>query len=654
MAEKEILEEIPLKNVEIDDKFWNKRLESNWKVTLDHLYLLLEKSGRIDNFRIAAGGKNGDYNGVFFNDSDVFKWLESACYTLINYPDLQLKERLENLVSLIANAQQEDGYLNTYFIVVEPEKKWTNLGMMSELYCAGHLFQAAVAHFQATEKDDLLKVAVKLADHIDQIFRKNGRNGIPGHEGIEMALIELFRITGKRDYLLLAKYFIDNRGREDSFFKKEIETLNERAGYSFEEEIENYQVMNVEKLYKQFFLDKNGNYSGTYAQDHQPVRKQNKVVGHAVRAMYLYCGMTDLALESGEKELIAALMKLWSNMNEKKIYITGGIGSSHNNEGFVEEYFLPNREAYAEACASVGSIMWNQRMLKMTGEARFADLIERVLYNALLAAVSLTGDKFFYVNPLASTGDHHRKGSFNVLCCPPNISRFLASLQKYIYLISSNEIFINLYISGKVSFFLKSKKAITLEQSSNYPWDGKVKIRVNLEQPEEFGINLRVPDWCKRAILTINGEKTDISGLIEKGYVKLERRWKPGDEIKLKLAMPINRVVSHPAITENIGRIAIQRGPLIYCLEEADNLVPLDQLMIVEQGFSFYYDNSFLNGAVIIEGKCKIPDLNSWQTGLYQNKEMISYKNIKFKAIPYYLWDHRQPGEMIVWVREAK
>lgn len=646
------LKELPLKNVEIKDKFWNNRLYTNRKTTLNHQYMQLINTGRIDNFKKAARGVEGNYSGVYFNDSDVYKWLEAASYNLIiNYND-KLKTKIEEVVQLIVAAQKEDGYLNTYFILVEPEKRWTNLGMMHELYCAGHLFQAAVAHYKATDSKVLLKAACRFADHIDKEFRLKKRKGIPGHEEIELALVELFRVTGRKRYLELAQFFIDNRGQEDSCFKKELNNLKNIAGIEFQEEVENYGSLDVEKYYKKLFLDKRGNYTGKYAQDHLPVRKQQEVVGHAVRAMYLYSGMTDIAIETGENELIETLMRLWENMTKKRMYITGGIGSSHKNEGFTEDYHLPNKTAYAETCAAVGNIMWNHRMLKLTGDSRFADIVERTLYNGFLAGVSLTGDKFFYVNPLTSDGNHHRKGWFNVSCCPPNIARLLSSLGKYIYLKDENGVFINLYIEGKARLKFAQKQEFVLRQETNYPWDNQIKVKVSLNKPARFKINLRIPGWCQKADIKINGDIVNNNNAIKRnGYICLKRKWSDGDEIELILEMPVELIKSHPAVTNNYGKIAIQRGPVIYCLEEIDNCIS-PEIIFVSKEFKpeIEYDPDFLNGAIIIKGDAKIPVDTVWQNNLYLREEESQMQNVKFKAIPYHLWDHRHPGAMRVWL----
>ncbi|MBI4552101.1 MAG: glycoside hydrolase family 127 protein, partial [Candidatus Latescibacteria bacterium] len=411
------MQPLPLRDVTIDDEFWTPRITVNREQTLDYQLAQCEETGRIRNFLKAAGTMDGEFEGIFFNDSDVYKWVEAASYSLTTHPDPALDRKLDDVIAAIAAAQQEGGYLNTYFILKEPDKKWTNLGVMHELYCAGHLFQAAVAHYQGTGKRSLLDVACRLADHIDRVFGPGKRNGMPGHEEIELALVDLYRVTGETRYLNLAQFFIDQRGRRPSVFDLEIADPNTGGNVDINRAL--YLV--------------NGQYDGRYSQDDQPVREQDKVAGHAVRAMYLYCGMADIVGETGEPALRDALERLWANLTLTRMYVTGGIGPSSHNEGFTEDYHLPNTTAYAETCAAVGSILWNHRMLMLNGDVRFADVMEQALYNGFLSGLALDGKHYFYQNPLRSNGDRMRQGWFGCACCPPNIARLLASLGTYIY-----------------------------------------------------------------------------------------------------------------------------------------------------------------------------------------------------------------------------
>ncbi len=644
------LQELSLYNLRVNDGFWQHRIETNKKVTLKHQYKQLEKTGRLKNFNIAAGKSDGEFNGMFFNDSDVYKWIEAASHTLIQQPDQRLAERVKEIVAVVAEAQENDGYLNTYFTLVEPDKKWTNLGMMHELYCAGHLFEAAVAHYRATNDRKLLDVAIRFADLIDNTFRINNVKGIPGHEEIELGLVELYRVTSNKRYLKLAKFFIDKRGQNDSPFSEELKSLEERAGFNFKEQVENFDTLEVDRFYRSFFLDDNGKYDGSYAQDHLPVRDQKTVDGHAVRAMYLYSGMADIAEETNDQELIKTLDCLWNNMTEKRLYITGGIGSSHDIEGFGSDYELPNETAYAETCAAVGNILWNHRMLKLTGEAKYADLIEKVLFNGFLSGVSLEGNSFFYVNPLKSSGDHHRKGWFNVSCCPPNIARLLASIQKYIYLKQGDTLYINQYIGSEVEFKLSNDSKVILKQTNDYPWKGNVKVSLFPEKESDFTINLRLPGWANQYNIKVNGKDVDV-GINSKGYLEMKRKWSINDTIELNMPMRVEKIYANPAVAENVSRFAFQRGPVVYCLESVDNDCPLEQIIIKPSSrIESHFEKDLLNGVEVIEGEAVIPDKKNWGNQLYI-KNNISYIPIRFRAVPYHTWDHREPGKMLVWIR---
>ncbi len=635
--------------VNIDDKFWTPRLQVNREVTLRHIHEQLEKAGYIDNFRKAAGAKEGEFQGLWFNDETVYKWLEAASYVLGKHDDPKLEDQVNEVISVIADAQEEDGYLDTYFILGEPDKKLTALGIMHELYCAGHLIQAATAHYRATGKESLLEVARKYADHIDNIFGPNKRIGYPGHPEIELALVGLYRVTGEEKYLKLAQFFVDQRGQENSPFKKELENLGSIAGG---ETIKFAGGETIKQIYQYLFAE-SGRYTGHYAQDHRPVREQSEAVGHSVRAMYLYCGMADIALETGEQELIRALERLWQNMTRKRMYITGGIGSSSEGERFTSDYDLPNRDAYAETCAAIGSVMWNHRMLQLTGEARFADVMERALYNGLLSGVSIDGVKFFYINPLASDGNHHRQGWFECACCPPNLARLLASLENYIYLKNDNSIFVNLYISSTGETTLNGN-TITIKQETEYPWEGTVKIDISVETPSKFTLNLRIPDWCRNATLEVNGSVVDVEKNIQNGYVKIDRTWNDGDHVELVLSMPVEQIKAHPAVRSDIGQIALQRGPVIYCLEEVDNSRPLHQISLPsDSSVDAAFEPEILGGVVTIKGEGRTPNFEDWGEKLYQRASETSTKPIKFKAIPYYAWDNREPGEMRVWIQSS-
>lgn len=631
---------VPLQAVQIDDRFWKPRIDSNRRLSLPYQYKQLKESGVLDNFLRVTGKVDGEYSGPYWMDSDAYKWLEAACYSLATHPDSELEAKVDEIIAVISSAQEENGYLNTYFQWVEPEKKWTNLGMGHELYCAGHLIQASIAHVKATGKNSLLEVACSFANHIDNVFGPDPGKipGLPGHEEIEMALVDLYRLTDETRYLSLAQYFIDQRGNSNHRFRWELEHLDEIGGGP--------------KKLNQRFYGTYEDYDGRYSQDHLPVRKQSEAVGHAVRAMYLYCGMADLTSETGELALLEAMERLWESVTRRRMYITGGIGPSDRNEGFTHDYDLPNDTAYAETCAAVGMIMWNHRLLQLKGESRFADIMEQVLYNGFLAGVSLDGQRFFYVNPLLSIGDRHREGWFECACCPPNVARLLASLGSYIYSKTADGLVTHLYIQGSVQVELANGDLVTLRQETDYPWEGAIQFTLDLTKPCEFSLLLRIPGWCRRYELTVNNRPSAF--IVEDGYAKLKRCWNHGDQIKLDLEMPAELIKADPAVWQNVGRVALRRGPLVYCLEEADHIAPVTQIMLSKENeFRTRYDPDLLGGVIVIESEGLISESKKWGKALYQPIGLVeSLTKISIRAVPYYAWDNREPGSMVVWLAE--
>ncbi len=631
-----LFQAIPLQAVQINDGFWKPRIDGNRQISLPYQYQQLKISGVLDNFLRVAGKAEGEYAGPYWMDSDAYKWLEAACYSLATHPDSKLEAMVDEVIDIISGAQGVDGYLNTYFQWVEPDKRWTNFGMGHELYCAGHLIQAAIAHANVFKKSRLLEIAIRFADHINAVLGPGKLQGLPGHEEIEMALVDLFRLTGETRYLNLAKYFIDQRGASSHRFRWELGHLDEIGGGPV-------------KLNQQFYGTYD-NYDGRYSQDHLPVRQQSEVVGHAVRAMYLYCGMTDLVAETGEPALLEALERLWENVTHRRMYLTGGIGPSNRNEGFTHDYDLPNDTAYAETCAAVGMIMWNHRLLQLKGEGRFADIMERVLYNGFLAGVSLDNRRFFYVNPLQSIGEHHRQGWFDCACCPPNVARLLASLGNYIYSKSPEGLAVHLYIQGLVETVLESGILVNLHQETNYPWEGKVKLKLSLEKPSRFSLWLRIPEWCQSYQLHIDDQI--VNGPVENGYVKLNRLWHPGEVVNLEFEMPVERIKAHPGVWQDNGRVALQRGPLVYSLEETDHSLPVTWIILpkgTELKSRFVPD--LLGGVMVIEGEGLINDIEAWRGSLYRPINLNEpLTKVPIKAIPYYAWDNREPGTMAVWL----
>ncbi|MGQ9609553.1 MAG: glycoside hydrolase family 127 protein [bacterium] len=599
-----VLTAVPFTDVKFTDRFWAPRIEVNRTVTLSQCFYQCEITNRIKNFEIAGGLAEGKFEGIFFNDSDVYKVVEGAAYTLSAYPDPKLDEYLDNLISKFASAQQKDGYLNTYFTLVEPDKRWTNLPVMHELYCAGHLFEAAVAHYRATGKRNLLDIAVRFADYIDSVFGEDRLVGVPGHEEIELALVKLYEVTGEKRYLNLAKFFIDKKGLS-------------------------------------------GN---EYNQDNIPVREQSEIVGHAVRAMYLYAGVADVAKYTGDEALIATMDRIWHDVTERKMYVTGGIGPSAHNEGFTVPYDLPNETAYAETCAAIGMAFWNHRLLLLHGQSKYADLLEKVLYNGSISGVSLDGASFFYVNPLASHGKHHRQPWFGCACCPTNVVRFIPQMSGYVYATSQDGIWVNLYAGNQASITLNEKR-VEITQETDYPWSGNVKIIVRPSSISNFDLNLRIPSWCNNAKVAVNGQALPVNSG-NNGYLKISREWRQGDLVNLEMPMTIQRIIANPKVDADVGRVALQRGPVVYCLEGVDNNGSVMDIALPRHAkLEDSFESDLLGGVVTIKGKAVRRKEIDWNGMLYRHAP--DDENICIKAIPYHAWDNREAGEMIVWIPET-
>lgn len=611
-ATTESLTPVPFTEVQINDRFWTPRQETNRRVSIAHSFDMLEKAGNIHDLELAASGAREGYKGPVFIDSDLYKALEAAAYSLASYPDPELENRLNGVIAKIAAAQRPDGYLNTWYEVNQPDNRFTNLRDNHELYCAGHLFEAAVAHFFATGKRDLLNVAVKYADYIDSVFGPAPkREGYCGHPEIELALVKLSRATGDEKYFKLAQHFVDMRGSK--FFAREH---NEDVA----------------------------KYDGSYLQDNCPIRDHKMIVGHAVRAAYLMSGATDIAARTGDKGLTDMLERVWRDTTSKKMYITGGIGSSAANEGFTTDYDLPNMKAYQETCASIALAMWNYRMALLHRDTKYADVMERSLYNGVLSGVSLDGKRFFYENRLASRGDFHRSDWFGCACCPPNVTRTLASIGGYAYAKSEDSLYVNLYASGHVRTSLGDQK-IHLAVTTDYPWDDKVFLHPLVENPTSFSLMLRKPGWCREAKVEVNGERVDAP--LSNGYFALSREWKKGDQVTLLFDMPVQRIAAHPGVEQDRGSFAIQRGPLVYCVEAADNAYPVSQLSIpLDSKLKPEYRPDVLGGVVVLTGTGAVRD---WQKDdLY--RPAGEAKQVPLTAVPYCVWDNRSPGEMQVWI----
>lgn len=632
----------PLKDIKINDHFWTQRQELladvvipfQWDVLNDNIPNT-EPSHAIENFKIAAGESAGEFHGMVWQDSDVAKWIEAASYSLVSYPNPKLEKIIDDAVEIMAKAQQPDGYLNTYYTVAKPELRWKDFSFGHELYCAGHLMEAAVAYYQTTGKRNLLDIMCRYADYIDSVMgpEDHKMKVYCGHEEVELALVKLYRVTGNERYLALSRYFIDERGKKPCFMLDEPTFGNN----------ENTQWFDL-----------------TYRQAHAPVREQTKVEGHSVRAMYLYTAMADLALETGDDSLKNVLRALWDNLIHYRMYITGGIGSQGHAERFTFDYDLPNDSAYAETCASIGLIFWAQRMLWLDVDSQYADIMEKALYNGALSGISQDGKRYFYVNPLEVYPEAvvsrydlqhvktERQQWFGCACCPPNIARLISSLGQYIYSQNGAEIYTHLYIGNEAQIEVNGNKVL-IRQKTDYPWQGKVSISLQAEYPMEFTMALRIPGWCKKYQLQINNESVE-SPSLEKGYLKLKRIWNLGDQIELTLDMPVELIQANPKVRAASGKVAIQRGPIIYCLEEIDNGKDLWDVSIAKNVQFEMELSEELNQIPIIKGKAYRSDGASWENILYRPADE-KRKEIDVKAVPYYLWGNRKPGEMLVWLR---
>jgi len=624
---------LPLSAVGFEDAFWVPRLKANRERTIAHQLAQLERVGTIqalDQQPRPLTIPIGEWGGTtqMFWDSDIAKWLEAASYSLATNPDPALEAQIDKIIALLAKAQQPDGYLNTYFSAHAPDKKFTNERDWHELYCAGHLTEAAVAHFQATGKRSLLGVMERYIELLSKVYGpgEGQKHGYPGHEEIELALLKLYRVTGNPKHLEFAQYLINQRGQQPHFFDLEARARgDDPAGFT--------------------------QRTHEYSQAHLPVRQQDKVVGHAVRAMYLYTAMADLAGETHDAGLLAACEQLWADLSSKRLYVTGGLGPSARNEGFTTDYDLPNASAYAETCASIGLVFWAKQMLDQTAEGQYADVLEQALYNNVLAGVSLKGDRYFYDNVLESRGTRHRFEWHPCPCCPPNLLRLLASLGNYAYGQGEDTLAIHLYAQGQAQLELAGQ-TITLSQITRYPWDGAVQIRLGLEDPAEFALMLRIPSWSLKAKLWINGNEADLGKITEKGYARLERTWQPGDEVRLEMPMPALRIYAHPAVQADAGQVALQRGPIVYCFEQADNPFPLHQIVLPKQAeIQVHFEPELLGGVTVLTAQGLLEDTSDWET-LYRH-QAPTQRPIPLKAVPYSVWDNRQPGEMRVWIRES-
>ena len=609
------IQEVSFTQVHLNDGFWSPRIEVNRTVSIPSAFHECEVNGRFDNFALAAGLIKGEHKGDFsFDDTDPYKVIEGASYSLAVHYDGKLDHYLDSVINIIAQAQEPDGYLTTCVTNKCTRlsgwwgtHKWEKINS-HELYNSGHLIESAVAHYRATGKKTFLNVAIKNADLVCKTFGPNeGQIHRPGgHPIIEMALCKLYKVTGDKKYLEGAKYFVDETGRCTD-----------------------------------------GHKPSEYSQDHMPILQQEEIVGHAVRAGYLYSGVADVAALTGDKAYFEALERIWENMSSKKLFITGGIGSRPQGEGFGPDYELNNHTAYCETCAAIANVYWNYRMFLATGESKYIDVCERALYNNVLSGVSLSGDKFFYDNPLESDGEHERQKWFGCACCPGNITRFVASVPGYIYAQQGKDIFVNLYVQGKAKI-----GNVELEQTTDYPWDGKIRVKVT-KGSGKFAIKLRIPSWLKTSptnndlyqyqdkaktySVSVNGQALYPEN---RDYITLNRNWKKGDVIELNFPMDVRRIVANDNAEDDCGKVAFERGPIVFCLEgndQADGKV-FNKYILNTSSIQAHFENDLLNGVMVLEGDAK---------ELQQNGEV---KDVKFRAIPYSTWNNRGSQQMEIWV----
>ena len=622
--------------VAITGGFWDKLQQQVGQVTLGHIYNEMRHQGQLDALRLDQRMHRGReesstwyWGGSIFWDSDVAKWLEAASAYLQHHRDARLETLVDGTIELLANAQQQDGYLNSHILTWRPRHRFKNLRDLHELYCAGHLIEAAVVHRQATGKETLLNIAVRLADHLATVFGA-GSNQLPGycgHPEIELALIRLYRLTQEQRYLDLSRFFVEQRGTKPHYFDREA----------------------IERLDATPFRPTHPVSPYAYMQAHVPLREQREVVGHAVRAMYLYSAAADLAYESRDEELGAVCKNLWQDLCRSKLYISGGIGSAAENEGFTKDYDLPNLQSYAETCAAIALLQWAHRMVHLDLDRQYTDIMERTLYNGVLAGLGMDGKSFFYHNPLASDGTHHRVSwPWWCPCCPANLARLILSFSGYLYSKGPKAIAIHHYVSSEANFFVEGQEG-RLVAASDFPWEGTASVRFENVPGTPFEVLLRIPGWAGHHEFRVNGR--EVWPEIVAGYAVISRSWNPGDNLDIRFEMPVQTHFSHYEVSSNRGRVAISRGPLIYCAEEVDNGGHLDRFAVhPEKGAGVKHDEGELGKIVSLS----VPGSKEEQEdcSLYPLSSPATIP-CEIKMIPYYAWDNRVPGEMLVWLRRG-
>lgn len=637
---------VQLNRTKIRDSYWDRYIDLVKSTIIPYQWNILndkipgaQTSHGLMNFKIAAKRETGEFYGVVFQDTDVAKWLEAVALSLASHTDKDLENTADEVIDLIEAAQQPDGYINTYFTIKEPEKRWSNLEEGHELYTAGHLMEAAVAYYNATGKRKFLDCICKFADLICTVFsNENNKDGYPGHQEVEIGLVKLYEVTGNRTYLAQAKEFLERRGREPNYFLEE----EKRPDYK--------------RIFPEF-----ENYLPLYSQSHKPVREQDTAEGHAVRAVYMYCAMADVAYEYQDKELLQVCENLWNDISYKKMYITGSIGSSGLLERFTTGYDLPNNRNYSETCASIGLALFGRRMAQITRDAKYMEVVERALYNTLLSGVAMDGQSFFYVNPLEVWPDNcmprtsmeHvksvRQKWFGVACCPPNIARTLASIGEYIYFYDKSSIWINLFISSETVVEIEGHP-VHLSQKTAFPNDGKIEITIENEDEAEFELAIRIPEYVKEYGLILDGKA--IYPEVQKGYAKVMISGK-NPSLVYKFALVPRILRANPLVKEDVGKVAIMKGPVVYCLEEVDNGKNLPAIFLdPEQELQESYEENLLGGTTVIRTAGKKVMTDGWHSNELYKESDLTMESIPLMFVPYPYWGNRQTGEMLVWVKE--
>ena len=617
------IEQVNFSKVNITDQFWEPKIKKVSQVTIPVcIDQTAVKTPRLRNFEKVARKLGEKHEGIYYDDSDLFKALEAIAYSLKNHPDKNIEKTADEWVDKIAAAQLPDGYLNTYYTLTGLDKRWTDMEKHED-YNAGHLIEAAVGYYNTTGKRKLLDVAIRVADNLDSTFRLQNRHWVSGHQEIELALVKLYHATSNKKYLDMADWYLEQRGH----------------GYG-----------------KGVIWDKWK--TPEYCQDEVPVKDQKEITGHAVRAMYLYTGAADVGAAKKDTGYMKAMKTVWEDVVFRNMYVTGGIGSSGKNEGFSKDYDLPNENAYCETCASVGMVLWNQRMNLLTGESKYIDVLEKSLYNGALDGLSFSGDRFFYGNPLSSNGNHKRSEWFGTACCPSNIARLIESLGDYIYAKSDNDLWVNLFVGSNASIDLKNN-TVQLEQRTNYPWDGDVQLIVSPQKKSKFSLHIRIPGWAqnqpspgdtyrfldnsvKKWTLTLNG--LTIPYKVTNGYAVINKEWEKGDIVSLSLPIETKKVIAIDSISEDRNKISLQRGPLMYCFEHPDNDGMVNNIYIPDNiQFSNNFENNLLGGIMKLEADA--PTIKISEDGL-----TVKTENKRIAAIPYFAWANRGVGQMQVWM----